>query len=110
MKLCPVCNSQLPDNQEVPELVPLDYHEDALALSIKRRIAAEEKLRWIPVSERLPTENDANGINFKILVLFSNGVVDLWNPILVNEHFDLQIKHTYITHWMTLPNPPQEVE
>lgn len=38
MKPCPVCNSQIPDNQEIQELVPLGYHEEALALSIKKRM------------------------------------------------------------------------
>lgn len=85
-------------------------HHPEINQAVSKAIEALERTRWIPVSERLPTENDAKGINFKILVLFSNGVVDLWNPILVNEHFDLQIKHTYITHWMPLPEPPQEVE
>ena len=106
MKLCPVCNSQLPDNQEVPELVPLGYHEDALALSIKRRIAAEEKLRWIPVSERLPTENDAkNNRAGYVLVHRKSSAWDFdmckWHNV---EYLELA------THWMPLPDPPQEVE
>ena len=106
MKLCPVCNSQLPDNQEVPELVPLGYHEDALALSIKRRIAAEEKLRWIPVSDRLPTENDAkNNRAGYVLVHRKSSVWDFdmckWHNV---EYLELA------THWMPLPEQPQGVE
>lgn len=107
MKLCPVCNSQLPDNQEVPELVPLDYHDDALALSIKRRIAAEEKLRWIPVSERLPEV-----ANSKVAVIWQDGDVTLCHTRDVAELIrgTQSSKEDYITHWMPLPNPPQEVE
>ena len=100
-------------NTEAIEAIKKNYPPEnysVLREALDMAIEALELTRWIPVSERLPAKKDAKGINFKILVLFSNGVVDLWNPILVNEHFDLQIKHTYITHWMPLPEPPQEVE
>jgi len=100
MKLCPVCNSQLPDNQEVPELVPLDYHEDALALSIKRRIAAEEKLRWIPVSERLPEKNGQ-------YLVYSGWVRTL---LCLYGEWACDPKESPVTHWMPLPSPPDEVE
>ena len=116
MKLCPVCNSQLPDNQEVPEFVPLGYHEDALALSIKRRIAAEEKLRWIPVSERLPddselvmlfapagTYTDFDWYDFGIYHKGSNSFLHIGFPLCA------QFLPTS-THWMPLPSPPDEVE
>ena len=106
MKRCPVCNSQLPDNQEIPELVPLGYHEDALALSIKKRIAAEEKLHWIPVSERLP-------VNSNLIMFYTkydgmrmgrfNG--DDWNTVC-----NVKFSKMAVTHWMPLPEPPQEVE
>lgn len=99
MKLCPACNSQIQDNQ-------VGYHEDTLALSIKRRIAAEEKLRWIPVSERLPTKEDAkNNRAGYVLVYRKSSAWDFdmckWHNV---EYLELA------THWMPLPNPPQEDE
>lgn len=66
---------------------------------------------WIPVSERLPEEKDASANN-KILVLFDNGFVDIWNYLLFvyhvtsNAEFDL----AQITHWMPLPKPPESEE
>ena len=109
MKLCPVCNSQLPDNQEVSEFVPLGYHEDALALSIKRRIAAEEKLRWIPVSERLPEE--------RVYVLCAGNIGT--TEMIVGQHYggenwyDLSGESwpwSAFDMWMPLPELPKEVE
>lgn len=115
MKLCPACNSQIQDNQEVPELVPLGYHEDALALSIKRRIAAEEKLRWIPVSERLPIENG------KYLIYVSEHTTEdsvqreeitsaIWSDKKWYYGHSWIPRQKPVTHWMPLPEPPQEVE
>lgn len=104
MKRCPVCNSQIPDNQEVPELVPLGYHEDALALSIKRRIAAEEKLRWIPVSERLPEYSG-----------YCMAVNKGYLPYIASYHlsgkeFVCDDGICFPSHWMPLPEAPKEVE
>lgn len=59
--------------------------------------------RWIPVSERLPSEADANEEG---LVLVRNIGCPQYEPM----DWD-QVKPTYssISHWMRLPPPPKEV-
>jgi len=62
--------------------------------------------RWIPVSERLPTKEDAkNNRAGYVLVHRKSSAWDFdmckWHNV---EYLELA------THWMPLPNPPQEVE
>lgn len=52
--------------------------------------------RWIPVTERLPEENDA------VLVVWKDGDIGL--AFMHKDDWD------YATHWMPLPLPPEEVE
>lgn len=52
--------------------------------------------RWIPVTERLPEENDA------VLVVWKDGDIGL--AFMHKDDWD------YATHWMPLPLPPKEVE
>lgn len=64
---------------------------------------AIENLRWIPVSERLPTEKDADTETGLVLYKQSNGwmFTDYW--------FVAEMGKSAITHWMPLPKP-QEVK
>ena len=52
--------------------------------------------RWIPVSERLPEENDA------VLVVWKDGDIGL--AFMHKDDWD------YATHWMPMPEPPKGVE
>lgn len=60
--------------------------------------------RWIPVSERLPTEDDSDE-NGYVLVWNKNGRGTWnWRDVVFHNHI------VKITHWMPFPEPPQEVE
>ena len=69
----------------------------------KDAIEALERTRWIPVSERLPTEKDAN----------INGLVHVWLKDGNCDYEDWQDVTRYaerfqrVTHWMPLPKPPE---
>lgn len=55
--------------------------------------------RWIPIEERLPTNDDAirNGC---VLALGTDGLAGDW-------HFhNIQLHPEWFTHWMPLPEPP----
>lgn len=60
-------------------------------------------MKWIPVSERLP---DANEL---VLAVNKTGDYDLgwfgYNGAFVGECFS---QHGEATHWMQLPQPPEE--
>ena len=60
--------------------------------------------RWIPVSERLPTEDDSDE-NGYVWVWNKNGRGTWnWRDVVFHNHI------VKITHWMPFPEPPKEVE
>ena len=63
-----------------------------------------ERTRWIPVSERLPTEKDAN-INGLVHVWLKDGNCDYEDWQDVARYAEV---YQHITHWMPLPEPPQQ--
>lgn len=67
--------------------------------------------RWIPVSERLPergelvlTANKFDGVNYSYLTNSGD-----WYSAN-NIRYDSWTRESYVTHWMPLPKPPEEVE
>lgn len=63
--------------------------------------------KWVPVSERLPTEGDANEIGGVLAVKVDCGLtlVDSFHWTTVDEFSEL------FTHWMPMPLvPPEEVD
>lgn len=76
---------------------------EAINLAIK----ALESQRWIPASERLPEASDSDG-HGNVLVHFSNGHIDIWHWEIVQTNFVSDLLPV-LTHWMPLPEPPQEV-
>lgn len=74
--------------------IPKDYHDKVYEKLFERYTNALESQRWIPVSERLPEYDQA--------ILYTNGI----GRYTVN--FRPCLTET-MTHWMPLPEPPQEV-
>ena len=76
----------------------------ARAIHIKNCRVLLDALRWVPVSERLPTEADADE-NDMVLTLDTEGKQETF------EHYDIKEwneKHPdKITHWRTLPPKPE---
>lgn len=86
-----------------------EFHYDnhpEINTAVKHAIEALERTRWIPVSERLP-------VNSNLIMFYTkydgmrmgrfNG--DDWNTVC-----NVKFSKMAVTHWMPLPNPPQEVE
>lgn len=59
--------------------------------------------RWIPVAERLPTEEDANNDGF-VLALNGHKIYNLWHKSDFEEHPE------WFVHWMSLPDAPKDGE
>lgn len=57
---------------------------------------------WIPVTERLPKEGDANEFGDVMVWLRSVRTNSLWRWTMVTDHPDA------VTHWMPLPSAPKE--
>jgi len=81
---------------------------DAWVDALESRInSLEAKHRWIPVSERMPTEADGD----------ENGYVEFWNTKcqmsnyykydFLPERYGLEITHWSFTHWKRI-TPPEE--
>lgn len=83
-----------------------DVVVDALNVAESRIAELEAAQRWIPVSERLPEEDDGYClicVDFDYITMAYydkkygwNGQFEGWNGT--------------ITHWMPLPEPPDEVQ
>lgn len=80
-----------------------DNHPE-INTAVKHAIEALERTRWIPVSERLPTKDDAN----------SKGKIIAWctsfNGTEVDLNWRLVETDGVITHWRVGMEPPKEVE
>lgn len=59
---------------------------------------------WIPVTERLPTEKDANVNGMVIAILKDNGYARGWVWTIVARH------PQEFTHWMSMPALPKDGE
>ena len=58
--------------------------------------------QWIPVSERLPTREDANETESILAIHKADGYVGRWIWDIVARY------PKEFTHWMPLPQPPKE--
>ena len=59
--------------------------------------------KWIPVSERRPTAEDANKVG-RVWAVLKGEHPKIWHYILVRDHPE------DFTHWMPLPEPPEELK
>ena len=76
---------------------------------------AQERTRWIPVTERLPEATDGDYV--LACVTWKDAHIDYQNAVvmafvseegLVDVEMDCVLDG--VTHWMPLPEPPEEVE
>ena len=58
--------------------------------------------KWISVEKRLPEPN------CRVLVHYSSGLVEVGFWLSTSEHFTLERLHGEVTHWMPLPEAPEE--
>jgi hypothetical protein len=58
--------------------------------------------QWIPVTERLPTREDANETESILAIHKADGYVGRWIWDIVARY------PKEFTHWMPLPQPPKE--
>ena len=99
------CNTAIQELEKIEKgVVPVDWHNSVYETIQKRYLDLLERTRWIQVSERLPTVKDADKETGLVLYKHSKGwmFTDYW--------FVTEVGKTAITHWMPLPEPPQEVE
>ena len=76
---------------------------------------AQERTRWIPVTERLPEANEfeeAGGMSKVVLGIAKNDSgFSLFNPCLCvylsDGRWIFRGKPVTVTHWMSLPEPPE---
>lgn len=59
--------------------------------------------KWIPVSERLPTADDADRIG-RVWAVHKGELPKAWHYTLIQDYAK------FFTHWMPLPEPPEEGE
>lgn len=62
---------------------------------------AQERTRWIPVTERLPDQC------MDILVVYRDGHI-LMGTAMCDDWIEEDLEDGKITHWMPLPEPPEE--
>ena len=80
---------------------------DACILAVAA-LREQEERRWIPVTERLPDEN-----NRWVLCLCVSGAMEVLKFDYTMWNWDAQYPgrcymENYVTHWMPLPEPPKE--
>lgn len=63
-------------------------------------------MEWIKCSDSLPDSEYA-----KIIICWSNGLVDTWNSILLCELIKKPLEGMItVTHWMPFPTQPKEYQ
>ena len=81
---------------------------DAIQMAISA-LREQEERRWIPVTERLPDEN-----NRWVLCLCVSGAIEVLKFDYTMWNWDAQYPgrcymESYVTHWMPIPQLPKEV-
>jgi hypothetical protein len=88
------------------EAAALEYGAD----EHNRRLALEQRYRWIPVKERLPEADEYDARGYAVPYLVMNG----WMRVTARRTKDYWVLFgdgavlKYVTHWMPLPEPPKE--
>ena len=84
--------------------VDKDYHDKVYALLQERYFKALERTRWIPVSERLPEKDKS------VFVFTDCGETDFAYIGHTTGHWftNGMLLIPNVTHWMSLPEPPEQ--
>lgn len=75
------------------------YCVDCLATRLYKEGVTIQK--WIPVTERLPTREDADETESIVAIHKDEGEAGIWSWDIVCIH------HSAFTHWMPLPEAPK---
>jgi hypothetical protein len=61
----------------------------------------QDAMKWIPVTERLPTAEDADKCHSVLAIEKTDGYVRIWT------WYSVSCFPTEFTHWMPMPEPPK---
>lgn len=111
---CEACPRVCPeDYQKMVEMYSRACQERDRANELLQK--GQEKHRWIPVTERLPDPNN-DGDYVIVCATEKNYRIDYQNAVIMafvcDEGFvdtEMDFVLTGVTHWMPLPEPPEEV-
>lgn len=81
------------------ELIPVFRVKQMMEHYIANGVTVQQ---WIPVTEKLPTREDANETESILAIHKADGYVGRWIWDIVARH------PKEFTHWMPLPQPPKE--
>jgi hypothetical protein len=94
---------------EFYETVDSDNLTDTVCwILAKETLALREKTRWIPVTEKLPEDSKHKLPHTAIEVLVRNIKGNFLAVLLDGEFWDEGNLIDHVTHWMPLPEPPEE--
>lgn len=89
-----------------------EYYDgmDEVNEACRMGMAALERMRWIPCSERMPEKNGQ-----WVLCLCVSGAIEVLKFDYTMWNWDAQYPgrcymENYVTHWMPLPQLPKEVQ
>lgn len=80
------------------------------------KCVSAERDEWISVKDRLPNKEESVLIVYKMQYMtlitaakyHKVGSVEWWTPVVPNPVTGSNLYSSFITHWMPLPNPPEE--
>ena len=83
---------------------------------VNSKCVSAKRNEWIGVKDRMPNNEESVLIVYKMqyrtLITAAKyhrvGSVEWWTPVVTNPITGSNLYSPFITHWMPLPNPPEE--